>query len=54
MVDGMAISNSKKGHDDYCKPCLEGKQHHAVIPSKSNVESPRVLHRTYSDVCGPM
>jgi len=54
MVDGMAISISKKGHDDYCKPCLEGKQHCAVIPSKSDVESPRVLHRTYSDVCGPM
>jgi len=54
MVDGMAISDSKKGHDDYCKPCLEGKQHRAVIPSESDVESPRVLHRTYSDVCGPM
>ena len=32
MVDGMAISNSKETHKDKCIPCLEGKQHHAVIP----------------------
>ena len=25
-----------------------------MIPSESDVESPRVLHRMYSDVCGPM
>ena len=31
-----------------------GQAAHAVIPSESNVESPRVLHRTYSNVCGPM
>ena len=54
MVNGMAISDSKETHEDKCVPCLEGKQHRAVIPSESNVESPRVLHRTYSDVCGPM
>jgi len=54
MVDGMAISDSKETHEDKCVPCLEGKQHRAVIPSESNVKSPRVLHRTYSDVCGPM
>jgi len=50
----MAISNSKETHKDQCITFLEGKQHHAVIPSKSNVESPRVLHRMYSDICGPM
>jgi len=50
----MAISDLKEMHEDKCIPCLEGKQHHAVIPSESNVESPRVLHRMYSDVCGPM
>ena len=54
MVDGMAISDSKDTHGDKCIPCLEGKQHCAVIPSESNVESPQVLHRTYSNVCGPM
>ena len=54
MVNGMAISNAKDTHEDKCVPCLEGKQHCAVIPSKSNVESPQVLHRMYLDVCGPM
>ena len=54
MVDGIVISNSKELHKDQCIPCLEGKQHHAMIPSESNVESPRVLHRMYLDVCGPM
>ena len=54
MVDGMAISDSEEAHEGQCIPCLKGKQHRAVIPSESNVESPRVLHRTYSDVCGPM
>jgi len=54
MVDGMAISDSEEAHEGQCIPCLEGKQHCAVIPSESNVESPRVLHRMYSDVCGPM
>jgi len=54
MVDGMAISDLEEAHEGQCIPCLEGKQHRAVIPSESNVKSPRVLHRTYSDVCGPM
>ena len=40
--------------EDQCVPCLEGKQHHAIIPMESKVKNPRVLHRTYSDVCGPM
>ena len=50
----MDISDSEGMHEVKCIPCLEGKQHHAVIPPESNVESPRVLHRMYSDVCGPM
>ena len=50
----MAISDSKETHEDKCILCLEGKQHRTVIPSKSNIESPRVLHRMYLDVCGPM
>jgi len=54
MVDGMVISDLKEMHEDKYVPCLEGKQHRTGIPSKSNVKSPRVLHRTYSDVCGPM
>jgi len=54
MVDGIVISDSKELHKDQCIPCLEGKQHHTVISSKSNVESTRVLHRMYLDICGPM
>jgi len=54
MVNGMAISDSEEVHKGQCIPCLEGKQHRAVILSESNVESPRVLHRTYLDICGPM
>ena len=54
MVNGMAISDSEEVHEGQCIPCLEGKQHCAVILSESDVESPRVLHRMYLDVCGPM
>jgi len=50
----MAISDSEEVHEGQCIPCLEGKQHCAVILSESDVESPRVLHRMYLDVCGPM
>ena len=54
MVNGMEISDLKDMHEEKCIPCLKGKQHCAVIPSESDVESSRVLHRLYSDVCGPM
>ena len=54
MVNSMEISNLKDTHEEKCVPCLKGKQRHTVIPSKSDVESPRVLHRSYSDICGPM
>ena len=54
MVSGMGISDSEGMHEEKCISCLEGKQHHTIIPPESDVESPWVLHRTYSDVCGPM
>ena len=54
MVDSMDISNLEDSHEEHCIPCLEGKQHRVAIPTESDVESPRVLHRMYLDVCGPM
>lgn len=54
MVNGMDISNSEDSHKEHCIPCLKGKQNCAVIPTESDVESPRVLHRMYLDICGPM
>ena len=54
MVSGMSINDPGTMDEDQCVPCLEGKQHRAIIPTESEVENPRVLHRTYSDVCGPM
>ena len=50
----MSINNPGTMDEDQCVPCLEGKQHRTIIPTESEVENPRVLHRTYSDVCGPM
>ena len=53
MVTGMEISPSNiKGPT--CVPCLEGKQTRDEIPNQSNTIHPRVLHRVYSDLCGPM
>src|ERR1700704_5210928 len=37
-----------------CGACLKGKQSRKPIPNESDIENPRVLHRTYSDICGPM
>ena len=54
MVSGMSINNPGTMDEDQCVPCLKGKQHCTIIPTESEVENPRVLHRTYSDVCGPM
>ena len=54
MVSGMSINDPGTMDEDQCIPCLKGKQHRAIIPMESEVENPRVLHRTYSDVCGPM
>lgn len=45
---------SVKKEKQVCKPCLEGKQARKPIPDESAIKNPRVLHRTYSDVCGPM
>ncbi|GBE86218.1 Retrovirus-related Pol polyprotein from transposon TNT 1-94 [Sparassis crispa] len=53
MVKGMSIVGEKVSNFT-CKPCLHGKQTRQPIPKESDVENPRVLHRTYSDVCGPM
>ena len=50
----MDISDSEDSHKEHCIPCLEGKQHHVAILTESDVKSPRVLHRTYLDICGPM
>ena len=55
MVKGMDIIGSLKPDRSHaCKPCLEGKQARAPITKESTVENPRILWRTYSDVCGPM
>ena len=54
MVSGMTITGERTHDGDLCKPCLDRKQHCNPIPDMLNVESQRVLHRTYSDVCGPM
>jgi hypothetical protein len=54
MVRGMEVSGSITDEKQVCKPCLEGKQPRKPIPDESTIENPRVLHRTYSDVCGPM
>ncbi|GBE82734.1 hypothetical protein SCP_0411190 [Sparassis crispa] len=53
MVKGMSIVGEKVSNVT-CKPCLHGKQTRQPIPKESDVENPCVLHRTYSDVCGPM
>ena len=50
----MSLEGSNTHDKSICKACLEGKQHCDPILTKSDVENPRVLHRTYSDVCGPM
>ncbi|GBE88168.1 Retrovirus-related Pol polyprotein from transposon TNT 1-94 [Sparassis crispa] len=53
MVKGMSIVGEKVSNVT-CKPCLHGKQTRQPIPKESDVENPHILHRTYSDVCGPM
>lgn len=55
MVKGMDIIGSLKPKRSLaCAPCLEGKQSRSPITKESTVENPRVLWRTFSDVCGPM
>lgn len=54
MVRGMEVSGSTAHEADVCKACLEGKQSRKPIPDESQVESPRILHRTYSDICEHM
>ncbi|GBE88792.1 Retrovirus-related Pol polyprotein from transposon TNT 1-94 [Sparassis crispa] len=53
MVKGMSIVGEKVSNVS-CKPCLHGKQTRQPILKESDVKNPRILHRTYSDVCGPM
>ena len=53
MVTGMEIS-SKDTHGSTCMPCLEGKQTQDDIPKESTITHPQILHRIYSDLCGPM
>ena len=53
MVTGMEIS-SDDASGSTCIPCLEGKQTRDEIPKESTTKHPRVLHRIYSDLCGPM
>ena len=55
MVKGMEIDE----HDDedethQCSTCLKGKMTRQPIPKVSNIENPRILHRIYSNICGPM
>jgi hypothetical protein len=54
MVNGIKVKGLSTHNKTVCQPCLEGKQHHDPIPTKSDIVNPRVLHHTYSDVCGPM
>ena len=54
MVNGMSVSDAKEMHEGQCIPCLEGKQHCAVILTESDIKSPQMLHRPYLDICGPM
>lgn len=54
MVNGIKVTGPSTHDKAVCQPCLKGKQHRDTIPKKSDVENPKVLHRTYSDVCGPM
>jgi transposase InsO family protein len=54
MVNGIKVIGPRTHNKAVCQPCLDGKQHRDPIPKKSDVENPKVLHRTYSDVCGPM
>ena len=53
MVTGMDIS-SNDASGLTCVPCLEGKQTRDEIPKESSTKHPRILHRIYSDLCGPM
>ena len=55
MVKGMEIDE----HDDedethQCSTCLKGKMTWQPIPKVSDIENPRILHRIYSNICGPM
>ena len=54
MVKGMEVDRPLTHDDATCEVCLKGKQLCKPIPTESNVENPRVLHRTYSDIWGPM
>ncbi|KIM54685.1 hypothetical protein SCLCIDRAFT_30911 [Scleroderma citrinum Foug A] len=51
MVSGMDISDSEGMHEEKCIPCLKGKQHRAVIPSDSDVESPQNMTCVLLRVC---
>jgi hypothetical protein len=53
MVNGIKVKGPSTHNKTVCQPSLEGKQHHDPIPTKSDIVNPRVLHRTYSDVCSP-
>ena len=53
MVTGMDISSDDTSGST-CVPCLEGKQTRDQIPKESSTKHPRILHRIYLDLCGPM
>jgi hypothetical protein len=53
MVTGMDISSDDTSRST-CIPCLEGKQTRDEILKESSTKHPRILHRIYSDLCGPM
>ena len=54
MVKGMEVSGPTTHENATCGACLKGKQSHKPIPNESDIENPCILHRTYSDICGPM
>ena len=53
MVTGMDISSDDISGST-CIPCLKGKQTRDKILKESSTKHPCILHRIYSDLCGPM
>ncbi|THH12698.1 hypothetical protein EUX98_g9791, partial [Antrodiella citrinella] len=53
LVDGMEITGDKVSKHT-CKPCFEGKHARTPIRTISEVDNPRLLHRIYADIVGPM
>ena len=52
MVEDLDIDSNRA--PDFCKACLQGKQHRIPFPTSGATRATDILEIVHSDVCGPM